>query len=234
MPNNGRITLCPFYKSEQNLSISCEDVFHRFRWAKQKNRHMDIYCDKDWKACEYAKELLKVYEKGGDMETNTLQHQVDALKKELRKTATMLGKSEKREKEKDEQIRGLRASQRALEQIHMRDRKMLDESATKQKALQEELLSIAHYYEARFAYLIDSLENKFLDEIAFLKWAKENEFKIIPQERKEHEGREITSGWRVEVRRIVEDGNRDNGLAAKDESTGRGKNRGTDEEKGRE
>ena len=45
MPNNGRITLCPYYRDEKNLSISCEDVFRRFRWKKQKTNWMDTYCD---------------------------------------------------------------------------------------------------------------------------------------------------------------------------------------------
>ena len=106
MPNNGRVTLCPYYRDEKNLSISCEDTFHRFRWAAQKRRHMDTFCDKDWKSCPYAQEIGAMYEKGDYMdEVKRAAFELEATKKELRKTATMLGKAQKREKEKDEKIR---------------------------------------------------------------------------------------------------------------------------------
>ena len=231
MPNNGRITKCPFYRDEKNLSISCEDTFHRFRWPAQKKRHMDSFCDADWQKCPYSMALLRVYQNGGDMdETLELKNRVAALRKELRKTATMLGKAEKREKSKDEQIRELQNANRALEQIHMRDKDEIAKLLSKYEKLSKDLFDMTHHYEGRFAYLISEFASGYLNEIDFLEWAKENEFKIEPDIQAEFEGRKVTSGWKVEVRRVESEHGAE-GLARENENTGGSKNHRSDEEK---
>ena len=126
MPNNGRITLCPYYRDEKNLSISCEDTFRRFRWPAQKKRHLDTYCDKNWQACPHAKRLTELYSsmEGEDMNSKIkkLQHENEELKKELRKEVSMLGKSQKREQEKDELIRKLRHEKGVAEKLYFKER----------------------------------------------------------------------------------------------------------------
>jgi len=66
MPNNGRIAVCPYYRDEKNLSISCEDTYRRFRWPVQKSRWMDAYCDKGWEGCPFAQALNRLYERMGE------------------------------------------------------------------------------------------------------------------------------------------------------------------------
>lgn len=208
MPNTGRITLCPYYRDEKNLSISCEDTFRRFRWPAQKKRHMDMYCDKDWKACPYAQELDKLYEEftGGKMdEVTKLRHEVEVLKGELRKEATMLGKRDSAIKRKDKRIRELENEKRALEQIATRQRALLREEREKGEKGAEEFKEIARHYEARFAYLISVFAGGRLDEIAFLEWARTHEFAIQPDEMCEVGDRKITSGWSVLVNEIKEE-----------------------------
>ena len=235
MPNNGRVTLCPYYRDEKNLSISCEDTFHRFRWAAQKRRHMDTFCDKDWKSCPYAQEIGAMYEKGDYMdEVKRAAFELEATKKELRKTATMLGKAQKREKEKDEKIRDLQNSNRALMDIHMREKKRLKELTEKEDAVLKDFEAMAAHYEARFAYLLDMFGGGYLNEIDFLEWAKAHEFAVVADKQVEFEGRKITAGWKVKVRDIREEADDEHGAerpAGENEEAGGGENSRTDEGK---
>ena len=57
---------------------------------------MDNYCDRDWTACEWAASLNEVYEKEEDVSERLEEHKLQAIEKELRKTASMLGRAEKR------------------------------------------------------------------------------------------------------------------------------------------
>lgn len=208
MSNTGRITLCPYYRDEKNLSISCEDTFRRFRWPAQKKRWMDAYCDRDWKACPYTQELNKLYESftGGNMDEKTrLEHEVKVLRGELRKTATMLGRRDKAVSRKDERIRTLENEKRALEQICARQKATLAETREKSEQAAEELKEIAAHYEARFAYLISVFAGGRLDELDFLDWTTTHEFAIVPDELCEFEGRKITSGWSAVVKEIKEE-----------------------------
>lgn len=180
MPNNGRITICPFYKDEKNLSISCEDTFHRFRWPAQKKRHMDMFCDKDWQSCPYAMALLDVYRNGGEMDESVkLRNEVDMLKKELRKTATMLGKAEKREKDKDDKIRRLQRENDAIENFYIKLKIKYNECERSRNRLLGENTTLALWTERRIAYLVSEFADGIFDEREMIKWHDNHEYKII-------------------------------------------------------
>lgn len=191
MPNNGRITLCPFYRDEKNLSISCEDVFRRFRWKSQKERWLDIYCDKYWERCPHAVSLNVMYEEiertMGEAEQKVVQleHQVKELKKELKKTASMLGRSEKREAAKEEEIKNLRKKNRFLEERYIEYSGKARQAESKEKKMQEQIGMIAEMYEARFAYLMTELSNGTFSEKDFKEWCKGKEYSIAFDEKKE-------------------------------------------------
>ena len=184
MPNNGRITLCPYYRDEKNLSISCEDVFRRFRWKKQKMNWMDTYCDDDWKACPHAKQLNLMYEEreeqmsDKDKRITELEHETQQLRKELKKMASMLGRSEKREKAKEEEIKNLRKKNRYLESKYIEYSGKVRQCEAHEERLANEVAGIAAMYEARFAYLMCMSGTGAFSEEEFEIWSKGKEFKL--------------------------------------------------------
>lgn len=190
MPNNGRITLCPYYRDEKNLSISCEDVFRRFRWKSQKNKWLDTYCDKHWNRCPHAIELSRMYERMEDTmgEDNKriveLEHEVAALRKELKKTASMLGRSEKREAAKEEEIKKLRKKNQYLEKKYIDYSGKLRQYEAHEQERVENMNGIVGMYEARFAYLMSEYSGGTFSEPEFRLWCVGKEFSIGYDEKK--------------------------------------------------
>ena len=76
MPNNGRITECPFYVNERNDYITCEDAKRRFADSQAKDEHMDTYCDDKWEECPYATAMLEAYKEG---ESSVVTNKIKAL-----------------------------------------------------------------------------------------------------------------------------------------------------------
>lgn len=191
MPNNGRITLCPYYRDEKNLSISCEDVFRRFRWKSQKYDWMDRYCDLEWTKCPHAIELSEMYERmdrtmGEDnKKIVALEHEVAALRKELKKTASMLGRAEKRDKAKDTEIKDLRKKNRYLEDKYMEYSGKLRQHEAREAERLENMQGVVGMYEARFAYLMSEIGDGTFNEKAFKDWNKDKEFSIEYDEKQE-------------------------------------------------
>ncbi len=224
MPNNGRITLCPYYRDEKNLSISCEDVFRRFRWPAQKKRWLDAYCDKDWRDCPHAKELSGLYEKLEEDMSDTgkivleQKHKIAALEKELRKTASMLGRAESREKKKDADIKQLRHEKNVLEQLYIKNKNLYNESRENEKKLTATFNELVGFYEKRFAYLIIRIGG-FLGEAGFKKWAETHVPEIVPRfgEEKELLGYEARG-------KEIDDEHKSGRAAAEAEETGGNEN----------
>ena len=174
MPNNGRITVCPFYRDEKNKSISCEDVYRTFRYLKQKNEWMDRYCDADWEHCPYAKKLNEMYDRieEGD-EDAEMEHKIEALEKELRSVKSMLGKAENRLKAKDEMIKDLRKQKRAIEDRYHTVRTEYDKEKQRADYFYTRLFYTLPSYEARFCYLMCMCDpNGELHEADFQEWCK--------------------------------------------------------------
>lgn len=99
--NRGKITLCPYYLSDNQKSVSCEDTIRRFSSKKAKDKHVDKYCcTYGYQECPYAKDLTKLYDRieksrPGERSELYLRHRVEVLSKELGKVSSMLGKAEK-------------------------------------------------------------------------------------------------------------------------------------------
>lgn len=225
MPNTGRITVCPYYRDEKNLSISCEDTFRRFRWPAQKNDWMDKYCDKDWKACEYAQELEKLYdEMGGDDLSNKmleLEHNLRSKDKELRKTVSMLGKATKREERKDDRIRELMTQNRALEKVLLREKAKNQELELKRVKAAKDIEALSDIYEGRIAYLMANFTDGTLNEVDLEKWARSFEYVLIPEAtEKNADGKEVVTLWRVMTREIEEDAHQSRGSSSEVSQTG--------------
>lgn len=199
MPNNGRITLCPYYRNESGLTISCEDVIRRFRWLGQKKKYMDTYCDDKWQMCPYAMELTRLYERGEDMS----EHEVKALNKELKKTVTMLGRSQRREAAKDDTIKELRRKNKVLEDRLMKMKREKAQNIKNEKKVYDQIRGLTEMYEARFAYLMSEFNCGELDEKEVEKWSEGKEFAIVA-DKKDDQGH--VTRWRVIVRDEHESG----------------------------
>lgn len=235
MPNTGRITKCPYYRDEKNLSISCEDTFRRFRWPAQKNNWMDKYCDDNWQACEYAKELEGLYdEMGGNEMSNKileLEHENAALKKELRKVSSMLGKATKREERKDDRIRELMTQNRALEKVMLREKQKCADLKLKLDKAGKDMIALADIYEGRIAYLVANFTDGTLNEEDIRKWAESFEYAMIPEAtEKGPDGKEVVVLWRVMTREIEDDAHQSRGSSSEVSQAGGG----TAEKTGRE
>ena len=214
MPNNGRITLCPYYRDEKNMSISCEDTYRRFRWPAQKKRWLDTYCDNEWGECPYAQELDKLYERmGGKMdEREKLEHDLKAKEKELRKVSAMMGKLEKREKEKDEKIRRLQKERNALESLYIKVRKELELSNRSRKRVAEENAGLSQWYVGTIAYLVSEFAGGSLSLRDAYAWLEEHEYKISKNTTKDV--------WEVTTREVKDNEHESGGPAAEDAKTG--------------
>lgn len=205
MPNNGRITLCPFYRDEKNLSISCEDTYRTFRWPAQKKAHMDRYCDENWKECPHAKNLNSLYSRMGDDEKmNTvekLRHMEKELRREMKNLSTALGKSKKREAIKDEEIKKLRRQRDAAQSLYNKTRSELNECRRDEDKLMNELNGILLIFEARIAYMMQMCDG-YLDEVEARRWARSHDYEITPTAKTDSGN---VGAWGLDVQE-VEDG----------------------------
>ena len=93
----GRFALCPYFNSEKNLSISCEDTVRQFYTKKDKLNQLEQHCDRDWESCQHADALNKLYERMDRMKTQrdrdlaALEHLAQSRKKENEELRQRLG-----------------------------------------------------------------------------------------------------------------------------------------------
>lgn len=100
MPNNGRYTICPYYRCERGKMIFCEDCQRRFKTIAEKEKHLDKYCDSSFNECKYAQRLNELWE---EIEKKPVkgslifaEHQVHEYRKELQRITRQLDDIEKR------------------------------------------------------------------------------------------------------------------------------------------
>jgi valyl-tRNA synthetase len=92
-----RVTLCPFFRSEKRLSISCEDTVRQFYCKHAKEKQMANFCDSYWETCRYAIALNNLYERMDHMKTQqerdlaAMTHLAEARKKENDAVRQQLG-----------------------------------------------------------------------------------------------------------------------------------------------
>lgn len=93
----GRFAVCPYFMSEKRLSISCEDTIRQFYSKAEKKKQLKLFCDRDWKKCQYAIALNELYERMDEMSSQkdrdvaALEHQVAVRKKENEMLRQQLG-----------------------------------------------------------------------------------------------------------------------------------------------
>lgn len=102
MSNNGYYETCPYFVSEKNKTITCEDTLRRYGTTASKVSQLRKYCCDDWINCKHAKQLSDTYRTvfdkdfTGDKEKTLLTLTVNSQRKEINKLISMLGAQEKK------------------------------------------------------------------------------------------------------------------------------------------
>ena len=187
MPNNTRMPICPYFRDEKNLSISCEDVYRDFDNLKKKYSWMDTYCDTwDWGQCPYAIDLNEMYEridKGADMEQEQMKHQIEAMSRELKGKSIKLGKANRRLEAKDKEIRELRNKNRILQEQKQEEyskRRKAEYALDRQgKKVSDQLQEVINLYKDAFCYLLDQHPEKKIPEEDIKAWSKGKSYTVV-------------------------------------------------------
>ena len=223
MPNNGRITECPFYVNERNGYITCEDAKRRFADSQTKEDHMDTYCDDKWEECSYAAAMLEAYKEG---ESSVVTNKIKALESENRKVNIMLTKAENREAVKDREIKKLVMRNDSLGKRYGKLKQLHERLEQTQQLAMEQIQSAMDICEARVAYLLSERPDGKLDEVKFREWHKEHEYCIVPEGEATDDEFKIT-GWVLRARKAGEaDGTE--GLTREPETAGRREAKGAE------
>lgn len=103
MPNNGKISYCPYYIAEHQKTITCEDTIRRFSSVKNKTDWQKSYCHrkKEWIRCPYAKAIDDLYKRTDSMSSSQgmieyLTFCNESKMAEFNKLLSILGTAEKK------------------------------------------------------------------------------------------------------------------------------------------
>ena len=200
MPNNGRITECPFYVNERNDYITCEDAKRRFQDSQTKEEHMDTYCDDKWEECPHAAAMLETYKEG---ECSVVTNKIKALESENRKVNIMLTKAENREAVKDREIKKLVMRNESLGKRYGKLKELHERLEQTQQLAMEQIQGAMDICEARVAYLLSERPDGRLDELKFREWHTKHEFCLLPEGEATDDEFKIT-GWVLRARKAGE------------------------------
>ena len=223
MPNNGRITECPFYVNERNDYITCEDAKRRFQDSQTKEEHMDTYCDDKWEECSYAAAMLEAYNKG---ECSVVTNKIKALESENRKVNIMLTKAENREAVKDREIKKLVMRSDSLGKRYGKLKELHERLEQTQQLAMEQIQGAMDICEARVAYLLSERPDGRLDELKFREWHTKHEFCLLPEGEATDDEFKIT-GWVLRARKAGE-GDGTEGLTGEPAEAGRSQTEGAE------
>lgn len=176
MANSTHTVICPYFKNEHNLSLTCEDVCRGFCSINQKNSWMYMYCDTwDWMKCPYAADLTEAYdrqEKGDD--TALEKNKIKSLEKENRGLQTNLGRATKK----------IERLHQVNEMLHKKWMKTNEELENYKKNESVRYFKMAKLYEDRLAFLIDTYcQDSRLPESDVKAWAKGKEYALTFDEK---------------------------------------------------
>ena len=223
MPNNGRITECPFYVNERNDYITCEDAKRRFQDSQTKEEHMDTYCDDKWEECPHAAAMLEAYKEG---ECSVVTNKIKALESENRKVNIMLTKAENREAVKDREIKKLVMRSDSLGKRYGKLKELHERLEQTQQLAMEQIQSAMDICEARVAYLLSEMPDGKLDEVKFREWHTKHEFCLLPEGEATDDEFKIT-GWVLRARKAGESDGTE-GLTGESAEAGRSQTEGAE------
>lgn len=63
---------CPYFRNHGKTEVHCESAYGkdavmimRFREPETKNRHMKIWCEGDYRKCEWYRQMMALYDPEG-------------------------------------------------------------------------------------------------------------------------------------------------------------------------
>ena len=211
MPNaNHHVhVLCPYFRTDKKLSISCEDTFRTYGSEESKLAWMGMYCDSwEWEKCPYAVDMTEAYYRQEKGDTEALKKQkTEALEKELKSMAKRLGRAEKRAER----------LAKVNELMHQKMEKAVKQLEEYKQTEARRYFDLSQIYEARIAYLIDTYCNGRLAEADVRAWAEGKEYALTFDRESEERI------WVVMTREESEadDTHNDRGVSGDAESDGR-------------
>lgn len=188
-----RYTLCPYFEYERKARISCEDIYRRFDTNDEKWAWMDMYCDSEWMKCPYAIELNEAYERLEKGDVKALEnHEIDALKKELKGMATKLGKAEKKLERSQKKVDELTAINKSFigknESLEKQKRSYFEkwkESDKKlndyERKIDDQIKKIVSVYEQRLCYMIENFTDGKVYEDDMAAWAGDKAMALVAE-----------------------------------------------------
>lgn len=194
MPNTGRYIVCPYYLDERNKSISCEDTYRIFQDHENKNVWMSVYCEDRWHECVWAKALNETYDRIEEGDEKAMEeHEIKALKKELRYASVLLGKSEKQVERQKKKIDKLETLNKSLTEEKDRMEKKARDKHRKVRELSEELSDLKNrvlnhvqaaisIYSDRLCYVISEYMGGELHDKDVEAWAKGKQFAVVVED----------------------------------------------------
>lgn len=217
MPNLGYVIECPYYKSDKLRSITCEDTIRFYNKPEKKQEHIEAYCAGDWKKCPFAQRLQEVYEGSGHGFEDLYRHYADVRYRELIKVISMTGKKDGVITRLEDEIWRYKAQLDVAEKAIAR--RVQSEKALREKseAAFKQINTLANMYDQIFAYLLAGSMMKSIDLEAVDAWAKEHEWRLIPEKGED----EHIIAWKVEVRDSGSE-HGDDGSSGEAEKTSRG------------
>lgn len=187
-----RYTLCPYFDGERKSRITCEDTYRWFDSPEEKCAWMDSYCDKDWMKCPYAIDLNEAYERYEEGDEKALEnHEIEALKKEMRGMTTKLGTTEKKLERAQKRVDELTAINNSFvgknQDLEKQKRKYFEKWKDADTQLKEyerkiddQIKKIVSVYEQRICFLIEQhVPDKRFYENDASAWAKDKAFALV-------------------------------------------------------
>lgn len=182
MPTSKHYVLCPFFMSEKNESITCEDTIRRYNSVELKDQYMHKYCDADWKECKFAMKIQNLYDKNdddkGNMENDFLKLKVKEQAKEIDSLSKKLGKCRKKVSEMEEVINKLKDKKSMIEKHYKVLMKKYENEKRNVTSATSKFMALIQVYEARFCYLMIKNSNGEFDENEFKQWCKDKKYKL--------------------------------------------------------
>lgn len=170
MANSVHTVICPYFRTEFNTCVTCEDVRRSYPTQELKDSWMFMYCDTwEWEKCPYAVDLTEAYyrqERGDDEAVE--RNKTKALEKEINSLSKRLGRAEKRAER----------LAKVNELMHQKMDKAVKQLEEYKQTEARRYFDLAQIYEARIAYLIDTYCEGRLAEADVRAWAEGKEYAL--------------------------------------------------------
>lgn len=126
----GLYILCPYFRRERKLSITCEDTIRSYPSSREKNKVLKTYCSDSWKGCPFASRLERIYAKDltdKELKENIMENTIEQQKTEINKLMRENGQLKKKVETLKKQIEDRDEVAAKNHEMYMKSLKRKDE-----------------------------------------------------------------------------------------------------------